>query len=297
VPFPAPLPARLLASAAARLTLMSGVGYLAAAYASSRVLTRARHKPVRRTPADVGIPFEALEIRTSDGVRLAGWITETAKPRGTVALFHGMRHNREQMLSRVQFLAEAGYRCVTVDHRAHGESSGKRISFGWYEAEDVRAVERWIAASYPGERRFALGVSMGAAALCFAGSSCRWEGVVLEGVYADVCAAFRRRIGLMYPAWFRQLTPAILWITQRRLKVRSHQMRPVDAVRAWSGARVLGITGELDRLAPVGDGRRVIESLPGGANFLVVPVAGHNDVCEAGASHYRDAVCGFFSRS
>jgi len=57
-----------------------------------------------------------------------------------VALFHGLRDNRGYLLGRTAFLAAAGYRCVAVDHRAPGETGGKRTSFGFYESRDVAAV-------------------------------------------------------------------------------------------------------------------------------------------------------------
>src|SRR5262249_40946839 len=148
-----------------------------------------------------------LEVTAQDGVRLAGWVVEPPQPLGTVALFHGMRRNREQMLGRMAFLHAAGYRCVAVDHRAHGASRGKRISFGWYESRDVAAVAELVRRRWPSGPHVALGISMGAAAITFAGPGCAWDGAVLEGIYSEAGLALRRRIGPRYPKWFRQLYP------------------------------------------------------------------------------------------
>jgi hypothetical protein len=139
VPFPMRLPARWLASAMARLTFLSGVGYVGAAYTVSRFLTRPRRRKLTTSPASLGMTYRDVDVETEDGIRLSGWLVEPENARGTVALFHGMRHNRERLLDRIAFLYNAGYRCLALDHRAHGESAGKRISWGWYEERDVRA--------------------------------------------------------------------------------------------------------------------------------------------------------------
>jgi uncharacterized protein len=296
VTFPARLPAVWLANAAARLALASGVGYAAAAYTVSRFLTKPRRRPLRKSPADVGLPFEALEVVTGDGIRLYGWLVEPPQPRGTVALFHGMRHTREQMLSRMTVLHAAGYRCVAFDHRAHGLSRGKRVSFGWYEARDVAAIARLIAERWPEQPRAAIGISMGAAALTFAGAACGWRGVVLEGIYAEAALAFRRRIGRYYPAWFGRLYPGVIWITRRRLKMSPEEVRPVDAVRSLAGVPLLFITGAEDYLAPPEDARRVAEAAEADAEFELVPGAAHTDVVETGGERYRELLLTFLER-
>ena len=297
MPFPARLPAAWLANAAARVALASGVGYLAAAYTVSRFLTRPRRKVLRRSPADVGLPFEAIELTASDGVALAGWIVEPAEPRGTVALFHGMRHTREHMLERMQFLHAAGYRCVAIDHRAHGHSGGKRVSFGWYECRDVAAVAGMIEQRWPGQPRFALGSSMGAAAICFAGSACGWSAAVLEGIYAEVGLAFRRRIGLYYPAWFASLYPAVMWITQKRIKVSPEEVRPVESVRLLDEMPLLFVTGDADKLAPPEDAIRVAAAAGASAEMHIVPGAGHGNIAELGGEGYRERLLTFLEKN
>jgi pimeloyl-ACP methyl ester carboxylesterase len=241
----------------------------------------------------MGLEFDDVRIETDDAVPLSGWLIEPPQPRGTVALFHGMRQNREQMLSRIQFLSEAGYRCIAVDHRAHGESGGKRISCGWYEAKDVKAVASWIAANYPDQPRFALGISMGAAAICFAGPDCGWKSVILEGAYADLTTAFNRRLGQCYPPWFRQLAPGILWITEKRLKLRMSDIRPVEAVSRMNSIRVLTVTGDLDSLAPPGDSMAISAAASGEAKCVVIAGAGHGDACEMGNTTFRSAILRF----
>lgn len=292
--FPVRVPARWLASAMARLAFMSGVGYVAAAYSVSRFLTRSRCRKLTATPADRALDYRDVSFNTEDGVRLAGWLIEPKDPIATVALFHGMRHSREALLSRIGLLHDAGYRCLAIDHRAHGESSGKRISFGWYEARDVRAASNWLEEQFPSQPKYAFGTSMGAAAICFAGPECGWKGIMLEGAYCDLNAAFRRRIGGYYPAWFGQLHPAVVWITERRLRMRMSDIRPVDAVARFLGVPVLVLSGERDLLAPPADGFELKNAIAA-SQHAVIPGAGHNDACEKGGEAYRDLLVHFLA--
>lgn len=66
----------------------------------------------------------------------------TVEPRGTVVLLHGLWHHkgRRVYVLWARLFAAHGYRCVLIDHRAHGLSTGSRISYGVHEAQDTRQV-------------------------------------------------------------------------------------------------------------------------------------------------------------
>ncbi|MBY0526811.1 MAG: lysophospholipase [Gemmataceae bacterium] len=279
------------------LAMASGIGYVAAAYTVSRWLTRPSHSRPERTPSDLGMTWEPLECRTADAMRLSGWVVTPPRPRGTVVLFHGMRNNRTQTLDRTQFLVPAGYRCVAFDHRAHGESSGKRTSFGYYEGRDVAAVLDFVRRRWPHEPRAALGISMGAAALCFgAAHASRLDAIILESMYHDVGNAFVRRIGNKYPAWFKRLSTGAVWITERRLGIRLEQLAPVEHIGNLEPAPVLVLTGTEDIHAPPEEAEILLRRCRGPRELWLVPRAGHTDMCEAGGQPYRRRILDFLHR-
>ena len=280
-----------------RLALASGVGYVAAAYTVSRWLTRPSLGRPRRTPSDLGLSWEPLECRTADALRLTGWVVTPPRPRGTVSLFHGLRQNREHTLNRTAFLAAAGYRCVAFDHRAHGASSGKRTSFGFFEARDVAAVLDLITRRWPHEPQAALGISMGAAALCFAAPRARdLRAVILESVYHDIGTAFLSRIGNRYPAWFKRLSNGAIWVTERRLGLRLKQLAPVEFIGDLAPAAVLLLTGTEDQHAPPEDAQRLLERCRGSREIWLVPGACHADMYEVGGEPYRNRILDFLER-
>jgi len=280
-----------------RLALASGIGYVAAAYTVSRWLTRPSRGRPHQTPTTLGLDWEPLECRTEDSCRLVGWAVTPPRPRGTVAIFHGLRQNRTQTLSRTAFLAAAGYRCVAFDHRAHGESSGKRTSFGYHERRDVGAVLDLLRDRWPTGPHAALGISMGAAAVCFAGDRARHlDAVVLESVYHDVGSAFVSRIGTKFPAWFKRLSKGAIWLTERRLGVRLQQLAPVEHVGNLAPAPVFLLTGEEDAHAPPADAERLLERCRGPRELWLAPRAGHMDMHEVGGTAYEGRILGFLDR-
>jgi alpha-beta hydrolase superfamily lysophospholipase len=279
------------------LALATGVGYAAAAYLASRWLTRPRRGRPAVTPSDHGLSWEPAACRTADGLRLAGWVVTPAAPRGTVALFHGLRCNRKQVLPRIAVLAGAGYRCVAFDHRAHGESAGRRTSFGYYEGRDVEAVLDLVAQRWPDEPRVALGISMGAAAVCFAAASaCRLDAVILESMYHDIHSAFTTRINAGFPAWYGLLSRSIIWVTERRLGLRLPQLTPAEHIGRLAPAPVLLLTGTADAHASPDDARRLAARCRGPHEVVLVHGAGHTDLFEVAGPAYARRVLDFLER-
>jgi alpha-beta hydrolase superfamily lysophospholipase len=208
-----------------------------------------------------------------------------------------VRNTREQTLDRTAFLTAAGYRCVAFDHRAHGQSDGRRTSFGYYESRDVSAALGLVRQRWPGQPLVALGISMGAAALCYAAAEARTcDAIILESLYHDIRSAFSNRIGVSYPAWFRRLNRGVVWITERRLKLRMGQLAPAEHIGALAPAPVLLLTGTADSHAPPEDARRLYERCRGPRELWFVPQAAHGDVFQTGGLPYQQRVLSFLDR-
>ena len=228
-------------------------------------------------------------------VGLKGWCVEPAKPRATVALFHGMRLNRTHTLDRIAFLVTAGYRCVAFDHRAHGESQGHTCTFGYHESRDVAAVHAFVRERWPREPHGAVGISMGAAAVCFASETARgFNALVLESVYTQLAQAFDQRIGCGYPKWFQHFRGGVVWLTERRLGASIHEVAPLAYIARLAPRPVLLITGSEDPHAPPQDVALLAAQIPASSNFHVIEGADHDNVCATGGRTYQDLLLAFF---
>jgi alpha-beta hydrolase superfamily lysophospholipase len=282
-----------------RLGLATRAGSFAASYLIARWLTKPARRAIDRTPSDFGLPWEPLTCTTADGCRLSGWLVTPPHPRATVLLFHGVTQTREQTLSRLAFLVSAGLRCLAVDHRAHGESTGTHSSFGYHERHDVRAVVELARGRWPDQPLAVLGVSMGAAAVAYAAADIRphVRAVILESIYHDVVRAFDNRLSAgHYPDYFRALSHHVIRRCEARLRVRAEWLTPADRVADLAPVPFLLLTGAEDRHATPAEAEEVFARRRGPAELVLVPGADHEDVCEAGGDFNRRHVLEFLDR-
>ena len=102
-------------------------------------------------PGDYGLVYELkLEYPEGKDPRIAffnaHWkpANEVARgstpSRGTVLLLHGYLQNKNYVTPWAVRLAQAGFRCLVVDLRGHGASTGEHISFGAFESHDLSLV-------------------------------------------------------------------------------------------------------------------------------------------------------------
>ena len=101
------------------------------------------------TPDRYGIPYENVEITTTDGVTLHGWFlaaTTGHTAKGTVVFSHGNSGSLGYYLGLVEWLAKAGYQILMYDYRGFGKSTG-------YPTREGLVVDAEAAFAYAAKRR------------------------------------------------------------------------------------------------------------------------------------------------
>lgn len=82
----------------------------------------------------------------------------------TVVLLHGFTNNKDTMGPYAAMFHQMGYNVLMPDARAHGQSQGKYIGYGWPEKYDVRRwIEKDLAKEGKKQKIVIFGVSMGGA--------------------------------------------------------------------------------------------------------------------------------------
>jgi pimeloyl-ACP methyl ester carboxylesterase len=200
----------------------------------------------------------------------------SSNPRGTIILLHGYGVSQFAMAPWALELADEGWRCVLVDLRGHGKSTGKRIGFGVQESQDLSALLDQLARD--GQLQtpvHVIGQSYGAAlALRWRGLDDRLDKVVAIAPYAGLSNAVLN-IGRDYAKWvpksflkagLREL-PEVLGLPREELDTGAVlQRRPVVA---------FFIAGKDDLVTPPTEIRRLFEIAAPGSEFLLVPDATH----------------------
>jgi uncharacterized protein len=209
---------------------------------------------------------------------------------------HGVRANRLSMLDRARFLVQAGYSVLLFDFQAHGESTGKQITFGYLESRDAQAAVSFLRALAPGERIGVLGVSMGGAAALLASPPLQINALVLEMVYPDINQAISNRLTMRLGGWARVLTPLLAWQFRPRLGVGSEALRPIDKVAGISAPKLF-IVGEQDQHTTLAESRQLFNGASEPKELWVVAGARHVDLCLVAQKEYAQRVLDFFGRN
>ncbi len=111
------------------------------------------------------MPYEKVEIRSHDGLRLVGRVFEHPEPRGVFLMVHGYRSSGAWDFSCAleSIYTRDHFTCLVIDHRGHGESEGEHICFGALEKYDVVQWAKYAQKRWEKLPVVMDGVSMGAA--------------------------------------------------------------------------------------------------------------------------------------
>ena len=133
----------------------------------------------------VEMECEKVSITARDGTRLSARYYHTADDAPLEIQAHGYRgHALRDFAGGARLCLENGHNLLLIDHRAHGESGGKTISFGIKERFDVLDWVNYACERFGREKKIVLvGVSMGAGTVIMAAGEALPENVV--GVIAD----------------------------------------------------------------------------------------------------------------
>ena len=130
-------------------------------------------REVSATPGQIGLLYEDLQLKTSDGINLHGWYIPVAQPRGTVLFLHGNAGNISHRLDSVQMFHRLGYSTLIFDYRGYGNSGGRPGEQGTYR--DAEAAWRYLTEQrhVPSCRIVLFGESLGGAVAAWLAATSR----------------------------------------------------------------------------------------------------------------------------
>lgn len=291
-----------LAAGLLLLGTFAGAGLCASVLAVGLLLSAPASTAVG-LPSTAGLPgAEIVQIPPSSSSVLRGWWMPSARPGGgAVILMHGVWSNRRSLVQRARVLHEHGFAVLLFDFQAHGESPGRRITYGHLEGLDAAAAVGFVRQRLPpGERIGAIGMSLGGAAALLGPEPLPVDALVLEAVYPDIEAALsnRLRAGLgpiAGPVFTPLLTPAFELLLPPVLGVRLDELRPVDHI-GTATAPLLIASGTADDRTPIGEARSLFDHAPEPKQFWSVQGAAHVDLERYDPAAYWRVVLPFLTR-
>jgi uncharacterized protein len=255
----------------------------------------ANHKP--RAPvaaADLGRPYVDVSLRTSDGLRLAGWYVPSRNGAAVIA-FPG----RKGPIRHAHMLVRHGYGVLLLDRRGEGESDGHFNAHGWGGEPDLRAAVAYLRArpDVRGGRVGGLGLSVGGEVLLqTAAHEPGLLAVVSEGAGLRSAAEQKHMPGAP-PEPIRWIAP----ITMETAAgvVLSDNLPPTDLVDLMPRIAprpvllIRGMKGNGDEAL-----NRIYSDAAGPtATLWEIPRANHTGGLSAAPAEYERRVVGFFDRA
>ena len=251
-------------------------------------------RPPQRTPADVGLAFEALEAPAHDGLELPAWFVPAndGAPGPGVALIHGWESARDRLLPMIQFLHAAGFHCLAVDVRGHGANTKETlpITAGEFGSD---ALAGW--------RALVARPDVTTGAILAAAEEPRIAAVVATAAPADPWRLTRQTFRLARLPIPDVIAYPLAWLTTRvYLHPRGHRVVRISATQALGRIErpVLLVHGSDDTVVPVAHLRRlarVVTASGRPADTLEIPGGLHSWLYEFPA--YRRSVASFLARS
>ena len=163
--------------------------------------------PVREiyyTPGDLGLTFEKVVFKSSDGLKLSGWYIPSKNSEFTVLFCHGNGGNMMHCLDSIKFFNELGLNFFIFDYRGYGSSEGRPGEEGTYL--DAGAAYKWLTEEkkVKPETIIVFGWSLGGSIAAKLASEVRVKALVIESTFTSYVDIGQKFYSYMPVRWFAE---------------------------------------------------------------------------------------------
>ncbi|HBE91041.1 MAG TPA: alpha/beta hydrolase [Gammaproteobacteria bacterium] len=261
------------------ITLLVIAGVLSAILLAIHFGFQAPRRKEKGNPADIGLTYREISIRTVEGKQLFAWWLPAASGSPTIILMHGWGGNAELMLPLAVPFQKAGMNVLLLDARNHGQSDSTSYSSLPRFAEDVSSAINWVKmqSAEQRDRIVLLGHSVGAGAVLF------------EASRQDDISAVISISAFAHPEWMmrrylhRFLIPDRLttWILRYVEWIIQHRYEDIAPMNTACKVKcpVLLVHGKIDDTVPMTDALAILKNCSEGSiELLIIDDAGHDSV-------------------
>ena len=238
-------------------------------------------------------------VQSKDGLRLHGYWIPAENPRGTVLLVHGYRSTMLVDFGLAfAFYHALGMNVLVPEHRCHGKSEGKYITFGVKESEDITQWISYHNDHFGVQQIFLSGMSMGASTVLYLADQSLPANV--KCIIADCGFTSPREIlGEVFRSVTHFPAAASLWATDLFARVfAGFSLKEKDTRKALAKAKlpVLMIHGSADDFVPCRMTLEGFDACTEDKELLIVQGAGHGVSFLVDKQSYTTKVIAFLEK-
>jgi uncharacterized protein len=254
----------------ATIILVAALAYFIVGAVAALTMTKPDdHPQYTDDPGTFGLDFESVRFRSRmDQLQIAGWFIPNRGAEHVMILVHGRDASKQNAISGKfpRLAAElhgVGLAVLMIDLRGHGESEGKRYTFGVHERRDVLgALDFLIEQGFAPGKIGVLGISLGGAAVIGAAVEERAIGaVVVESTFADINL-------LIKPKWKPEsglplfFLPGVFLMWQLLIGFDLRKVKPVEELRYISPRPILVLHSRVDEKVDIAHAYVIKDAVP-----------------------------------
>ena len=257
------------------------------------------HPQFNDDPGSFGLEFTGVTFLSRlDQIKIAGWFIPNPDADRAIILVHGRNASKQNAISgQIPRLAAelhaAGLAVLMIDLRGHGESEGKRYTFGAHERRDVLGAVDFLKERGFGAGQIAvLGISLGGAAVIGAAAEEDAIGaIVVESTFADINL-------LIAPNWKAESSlpnfflPGVFWMWWVLMGFNLKKVKPVEELVRIPPRPILILHSWTDEMIDVQHAYALKNAVPE-ADLVIFDKCEHAELFRDQSAAYLQAVISF----
>lgn len=240
-------------------------------------------------PSDLGLEYEEVIFKSTDGIQLSGWLIPHNKTKKTIIVMHGYPADKANLLGIAEFLAK-DFNVFLFDFRSFGKSGGSYTTAGYLEKNDLLGAINYLEKEKNITKIGLYGFSLGGAVALMTEHK-NVKAIVTDSAYARLSDIvehmYRIFFVLKYPLTYLTKLYGILF-----LRTNIDDASPVDSIKNLE-IPILLIHAEKDSQIPVKEAY-LLHDANKKAELWIVENAEHGMTHSVNPEKYEKRVVEFF---